>query len=279
MANPLRKTMVYLGLADEDYEYEQAPAAPAAPVAAARADADPRPGDPAAPRIALGRSGHERDPHRAPAGVQGRSGHRRALPRGHPGDHQPLADERARRTTAGGLRQRARRSACTARSSASPRKVFLLSPAARRGERRPRRSRGRRRRILLHPVVFDGDRRLGRRHHRLHRAADLLVVHAGAAGARPRPPLLRAAGAAGPGLVVAEAVFALTDPPIKLVRRVVPPIRVGNVALDLAWTIVAFARAHPDVDRGRIQVAADLASTVVRPTWGTATRWIGCGQA
>jgi cell division inhibitor SepF len=32
MANPLRKTMVYLGLADEDYEYEQ-PAAPVAPVA------------------------------------------------------------------------------------------------------------------------------------------------------------------------------------------------------------------------------------------------------
>ena len=33
MANPLRKTMVYLGLADEDYEYEQGPSAPAAPVA------------------------------------------------------------------------------------------------------------------------------------------------------------------------------------------------------------------------------------------------------
>ena len=32
MANPLRKTMVYLGLADEDYEYEQ-PAAPVAPAA------------------------------------------------------------------------------------------------------------------------------------------------------------------------------------------------------------------------------------------------------
>jgi cell division inhibitor SepF len=33
MANPLRKTMVYLGLADEDYEYEShAPLAPAAPV-------------------------------------------------------------------------------------------------------------------------------------------------------------------------------------------------------------------------------------------------------
>jgi cell division inhibitor SepF len=34
MANPLRKTMVYLGLADEEYDYEPAaPSAPAAPVA------------------------------------------------------------------------------------------------------------------------------------------------------------------------------------------------------------------------------------------------------
>lgn len=32
MANPLRKTMVYLGLADEDYDYDQTPSAPAAPV-------------------------------------------------------------------------------------------------------------------------------------------------------------------------------------------------------------------------------------------------------
>jgi cell division inhibitor SepF len=34
MANPLRKTMVYLGLADEEFEYEDsAPSAPVAPVA------------------------------------------------------------------------------------------------------------------------------------------------------------------------------------------------------------------------------------------------------
>lgn len=34
MANPLRKTMVYLGLADEEFDYEDdAPMAPAAPVA------------------------------------------------------------------------------------------------------------------------------------------------------------------------------------------------------------------------------------------------------
>ena len=42
MANPLRKTMVYLGLVDEEFEYEdEAPMAPAAPVAHA-AQAQPR---------------------------------------------------------------------------------------------------------------------------------------------------------------------------------------------------------------------------------------------
>ena len=42
MANPLRKTMVYLGLADEEFEYEDdGPMAPAAPVAHA-APAQPR---------------------------------------------------------------------------------------------------------------------------------------------------------------------------------------------------------------------------------------------
>jgi cell division inhibitor SepF len=32
MANPLHKTMVYLGLADDEFDYDDAPAAPAAPV-------------------------------------------------------------------------------------------------------------------------------------------------------------------------------------------------------------------------------------------------------
>ena len=42
----------------------------------------------------------------------------------------------------------------------------------------------------------------------------------------------------GFGLVLAEVVFTITDPPIKLVRRFVPPMRFGGVALDFAWTIV-----------------------------------------
>ncbi len=45
----------------------------------------------------------------------------------------------------------------------------------------------------------------------------------------------------GLGLVLAEAVYVVTDPPIKLVRRVVPPLRVGGAALDFAWSIVLLA--------------------------------------
>lgn len=45
----------------------------------------------------------------------------------------------------------------------------------------------------------------------------------------------------GAGMVIASAVFAVTDPPLKFVRRFVRPVRIGNVALDLSWTIVALA--------------------------------------
>lgn len=42
-------------------------------------------------------------------------------------------------------------------------------------------------------------------------------------------------------LVLCELVYTLTDPPINMVRKVVPPLRVGNIAIDLAWMIVVFA--------------------------------------
>ncbi|RRJ86278.1 YggT family protein [Gulosibacter macacae] len=42
----------------------------------------------------------------------------------------------------------------------------------------------------------------------------------------------------GPVLVIAELVFTLTDPPLKFLRRWVKPLRVGSIALDLAWLIV-----------------------------------------
>ncbi len=42
-------------------------------------------------------------------------------------------------------------------------------------------------------------------------------------------------------LLAAEAVYTTTDPPLKLVRRVLPPVRFGGVALDLAFLVVMIA--------------------------------------
>ncbi|HSV40823.1 MAG TPA: YggT family protein [Nocardioidaceae bacterium] len=42
----------------------------------------------------------------------------------------------------------------------------------------------------------------------------------------------------GPLLVILEVVYTLTDPPINFVRRFVPPIRIGSVAIDVAFIIV-----------------------------------------
>lgn len=39
-------------------------------------------------------------------------------------------------------------------------------------------------------------------------------------------------------LVVSEIVFAITDRPIRWVRKFVRPISFGGMALDLAWSIV-----------------------------------------
>ena len=45
----------------------------------------------------------------------------------------------------------------------------------------------------------------------------------------------------GPVLVVLEVVYSVTDPPIKALRRVVPPLRIGSFALDLSFLIVLVA--------------------------------------
>ena len=39
-------------------------------------------------------------------------------------------------------------------------------------------------------------------------------------------------------LVVAEAVYSVTDPPLRALRRVIPPLRLGPVQLDLAFTVL-----------------------------------------
>jgi YggT family protein len=42
-------------------------------------------------------------------------------------------------------------------------------------------------------------------------------------------------------LVILEVVYSVTDPPIKALRRVIPPLRLGNFALDLSFLIVLVA--------------------------------------
>ena len=49
------------------------------------------------------------------------------------------------------------------------------------------------------------------------------------------PVLVREWEPHGPLLVVAEFVYSVTDPPLRLLRKVLKPVRIGNVMLDLAF--------------------------------------------
>ena len=42
----------------------------------------------------------------------------------------------------------------------------------------------------------------------------------------------------GVALVVAEATYSVTDPPLRAIRRVIPPLTLGSVRLDLAFTVL-----------------------------------------
>ena len=41
----------------------------------------------------------------------------------------------------------------------------------------------------------------------------------------------------GAWLVIVEAVYSVTDPLVRFFRRLVTPIRIGQVALDLGWSL------------------------------------------
>jgi YggT family protein len=40
-------------------------------------------------------------------------------------------------------------------------------------------------------------------------------------------------------LVIAETVYTATDPPLQAIRRVVKPVRLGGIQLDLAFMVLA----------------------------------------
>ena len=39
-------------------------------------------------------------------------------------------------------------------------------------------------------------------------------------------------------LVLVEGIYTVTEPPLKVIRRVVPPVRLGQVSLDLGFLIL-----------------------------------------
>ncbi len=39
-------------------------------------------------------------------------------------------------------------------------------------------------------------------------------------------------------LVVAEVIYTITDPPLKALRRLIPPLRIGSVSLDLSFLVL-----------------------------------------
>jgi YggT family protein len=45
----------------------------------------------------------------------------------------------------------------------------------------------------------------------------------------------------GFALVIAEVVYTVTDPPIRALRRVIPPLRLGQVTLDLSFLVLIIA--------------------------------------
>ncbi|MGL4743665.1 MAG: YggT family protein [Dermatophilaceae bacterium] len=42
----------------------------------------------------------------------------------------------------------------------------------------------------------------------------------------------------GAVLVVAEPVYTLTEPPLRALRRVIPPLRLGAVSVDLSFMVL-----------------------------------------
>ncbi|GAA1252562.1 YggT family protein [Microbacterium phyllosphaerae] len=41
----------------------------------------------------------------------------------------------------------------------------------------------------------------------------------------------------GAGLVAAELVYTITDPPVRFFRRIIPPLRIGGLSLDFGFSI------------------------------------------
>jgi|EndMetStandDraft_8_1072994.scaffolds.fasta_scaffold169718_3 YggT family protein len=44
----------------------------------------------------------------------------------------------------------------------------------------------------------------------------------------------------GAALVVAEPIYTMTEPPLRLLRKVIPPLRLGGATVDLSFMVLFF---------------------------------------
>lgn len=56
-------------------------------------------------------------------------------------------------------------------------------------------------------------------------------------------------------LILASMVYAVTDPPIKMFRRLIPPLRLGGVSLDTAFIVVFLGATILKAIAGSLAVA------------------------
>jgi YggT family protein len=42
----------------------------------------------------------------------------------------------------------------------------------------------------------------------------------------------------GPLLVVAEVIYTVTDPPLRALRKVIPPLKLGSITLDMSFLVL-----------------------------------------
>jgi YggT family protein len=52
--------------------------------------------------------------------------------------------------------------------------------------------------------------------------------------------LARSYRPSGPVAVVLELTYSVTDPPLKALRRIIPPLRLGSISLDLSFLVLFF---------------------------------------
>ena len=84
-----------------------------------------------------------------------------------------------------------------------------------------------------------------------------------------------------------EAVYSVTDPPIKALRRVIPPLRLGSFALDLSFLIVMIGayvlltsttgsslRLMPRCHGVTLTMSTQTAGAIVRPTVYCDNEWV-----